>query len=748
MAPSRSGTFPRACTPVPQDPLAIAFRSGAGLAEAREDTDTGGLQFNVPFTRLSSPDQRLPTGADSLPALRSMLGDMSPSADLAAADKSVIFSYYEFLQLKGLCKLPPADVRYLELKGCFRVPTGAHLDNFLRQYFLHAHPCMPVVDEAGFWSSYEQGGLGGSSTISLLLFQAMLFTASAFVPLGSLRACGFSDRNEARETLHQRAALLYQLKADTDHTTIAQAALLLSFQSSAIDVYSNTSFLSTAIHAARASQACLYKTLPGLTTEQRRYKKRLWWCCVVRDRTIALGVRRPLQITPESFNPREDPLVEDDLESEMERSRVYDLDIKRCLIKLFLVHCDLSAALTSTVMTICPPNSVPIPLSPTYEDLFRLFTAAEGCRHELKAWFDTAETHLRHASRTCLQRTSFVMLYVDLRWIYYFTAQMALSHSIIFASSTTSHALRPDWIARLDISKSDLMTSFIGLKNVFKRLVASNLAGHLPISASAYTAVPLLLISLDVQLSSSEGQKVKRMRELSYCAEAMRQYASRFQFAQFVSGIVCKVLQLLDATSNPAAMSRARGNILEEDMVEGETRPQTWCELYIENPQLYFTLLFSLDHSLAWGKVPTSHELPDWSLSRRSPRVDRSPQQLNRSSADKRRLSVTPGLRHGVSELSPTIIDLGENMTSSWMSNDQWESFLSISPRLTERIYFDDSPRLGMEQATSPVALSTSAIFPDKPEEFPGSNGDDAQDCESISDTLSFMLQYSCPAIG
>jgi hypothetical protein len=115
-----------------------------------------------------------------------MLGDTPPSADLAATDKSVIFSYYEFLQLKGLCKLPPADVRYLELKGCFRVPTGAHLDNFLRQYFLHAHPCMPVVDETGFWSSYEQHGLGGSPKVSLLLFQAMLFTASAVCPLYSL----------------------------------------------------------------------------------------------------------------------------------------------------------------------------------------------------------------------------------------------------------------------------------------------------------------------------------------------------------------------------------------------------------------------------------------------------------------------------------------------------------------------------------------------------------------------------------
>lgn len=38
---------------------------------------------------------------------------------------------------------------------------------------------------------------------------------------------------------------------------------------------------------------------------------------------------------------------------------------------------------------------------------------------------------------------------------------------------------------QLNTSKSDLKAAFTGLKGVFKRLVTSNLAGHLPISAYA-----------------------------------------------------------------------------------------------------------------------------------------------------------------------------------------------------------------------------------------------------------------------
>lgn len=87
-------------------------------------------------------------------------------------------------------------------------------------------------------------------------------------------------------------------------------------------------------------------------------------------------------------------------------------------------------------------------------------------------------------------------------------------------------------------------------------------------------------------------------------------------------------------------------------------------------------------------------------------------------------------------------------MTSSWMSNDQWANLLSIPPRLTEGVYREESPRLDIEQLTFPIAPRISAIIPDKPEALAGSSGANTQECESISDTLRSILQYSCPAIG
>ncbi|KAL3490723.1 fungal-specific transcription factor domain-containing protein [Aspergillus germanicus] len=749
-ANARHGAQQRASPAASPGQLTATFPSELGLRDTTDELgDLDGLLFNIPFDAFSPSGRTFHAGADGLSSIPPMLGEFTTSSDAASMDKSIIFSYYEFLELKDLSKLAPTDVRFLDSKGCFRVPARPYLDEFLRKYFLHIHPCYPVVDEAEFWSLYNQEGMwDGHSKISLMLFQAMLFAASAYVSLRSLRAIGIDNTLEARDTLHRRAVLLHQFQADTDNTTIAQIGLLLSFNVSPMDVYNNSSFLTIAIQAARATQAHLYKALTHLPRRQRAYKKRIWWCCVVRDRCIALGMRRPLQITPDTFNPREEPLVEEDMEGEMAISKVYDLDIKRCLTRVFVVQCDLAAALTSTIMTVSPPNSLPIPLSATYEDLLRIFAASEGCRQELQAWYKKSEEQLRHASRTGLGRTRLMTLYVDWQWIYYFTAQMALSHLIIFASSTTSHALRPEWIMRLDISKSDLLTAFTGLKNVFKRLVASNLVGYLPISATAYTAFPLLLVSLDVELSRSEREKGQRMQDLSVCAEAMKQYSHRFRFAQFVSDIVCKVLQLLNGASWSVSVPRGNANSsAESTTVEVESRPQAWNDVYLQTPQLYFRLLFSLEHSLCWGKMPSSAELPEWSRAH-SASSHSTPPRLSKSPSGKGILTGASRPSNSLGRISPVNTTLPQDVSSHWISHEQWNNLISLPPSLQDPVYVEDLTQV-LGNSDMPFSLpSLSAISHDGPRTSLDAGGADSDGCETISDTLSQMLQYSCPAIG
>lgn len=70
------------------------------------------------------------------------------------------------------------------LEDCFKIPNSALSERFLRSYFTHVHPMLPMLDEGGFWkwkdlgnttslSDYEEGDL------LLLLIQALLFASSS-----------------------------------------------------------------------------------------------------------------------------------------------------------------------------------------------------------------------------------------------------------------------------------------------------------------------------------------------------------------------------------------------------------------------------------------------------------------------------------------------------------------------------------------------------------------------------------------
>ncbi|KAF4503411.1 cutinase transcription factor 1 beta [Fusarium agapanthi] len=89
----------------------------------------------------------------------------------------IIYSYYPFLTL-DMSGLEPDDVHYLESRGCLSVPTPDALDHFIREYFGHVHPGLPLLDEAQFWAVYSGDKVPyGGPTISLFLLQAMLFTS-------------------------------------------------------------------------------------------------------------------------------------------------------------------------------------------------------------------------------------------------------------------------------------------------------------------------------------------------------------------------------------------------------------------------------------------------------------------------------------------------------------------------------------------------------------------------------------------
>ena len=103
--------------------------------------------------------------------------------------------------------LPPRitadDIEYLQRKGALTVPDTRLRNELLRSYVQYVHPYMPLLDLKDFLDPIEKND--GSSPVSLLLFQAVMFAASAYIDMRFLHAQGFDNRKAARKLFFQRA---------------------------------------------------------------------------------------------------------------------------------------------------------------------------------------------------------------------------------------------------------------------------------------------------------------------------------------------------------------------------------------------------------------------------------------------------------------------------------------------------------------------------------------------------------------
>lgn len=115
----------------------------------------------------------------------------------------------------------------------------------------------------------------------------------------------------------------------------------------------NTYWLITAIHLAQTARADEYDMVDD-GCEDKSMLKRLWWCCILRDRIMALGLRRRLHIRSTDFDFTQPGLDEGDFDSEIRGSKVYDPARKQVLAQLTVSLCDLAVILSGILPIVSP----------------------------------------------------------------------------------------------------------------------------------------------------------------------------------------------------------------------------------------------------------------------------------------------------------------------------------------------------------------------------------------------------------
>ncbi|KAL1961210.1 hypothetical protein VTO42DRAFT_3156 [Malbranchea cinnamomea] len=350
-----------------------------------------------------------------------------------------VFSKYPFLDPDGIWSMSQQDIRSLEQRGCLYLPQKALLDAILEEYFLHVHPNLPVINEAHFWEAYTNPGLPGTRRISIFVLRAMLFAACGFLPLLKIHALGFGSFRTARAAFYSQAKILFDLDTKRNDLASAQGALLLTYYVAAKNATINSYWLGIAIHHARLVRADQYFAMSSVDPEHASSLKRLWWCCICRDRILSLGVRRPLQISRYDFDPSLPIPDESDFNDEMHNSRVYDPATKKLLVLSFNAQCELAAALTHCLTIMYPRSGSVATVQPP--------GALEEAAEKLDQWFHRTDERFSGVTKSSETHPSFI-LYINLAFIYYWCAYVVLPLVCYIINARVSAAGMGDEVAK------------------------------------------------------------------------------------------------------------------------------------------------------------------------------------------------------------------------------------------------------------------------------------------------------------
>lgn len=184
-------------------------------------------------------------------------------------------------------------LRLLNHKGAISIPSKDVVDELLRGFVCYVYPLLPIVDLGSFIDAMN--GTSGD-TISLLLFQAVMMVGAVFTDLSHLQQSDFQSSTDVQRMFFERVKLLYEMNVESNPTTMIQALLLITYWHSQLnDIKGRVYWLDIALSLAAGIGLHIpyhYSDQP----EQKRLRRRLWGCCIIRSQLLSLTERRQVSL--------------------------------------------------------------------------------------------------------------------------------------------------------------------------------------------------------------------------------------------------------------------------------------------------------------------------------------------------------------------------------------------------------------------------------------------------------------------
>ncbi|PNY23986.1 Cutinase transcription factor 1 alpha [Tolypocladium capitatum] len=211
-----------------------------------------------------------------------------------------------------LTELDNVEIDILHQRGAFLLPPRSLCDELIDAYFKWVHPIVPVINRARFMRQYRDP----KNPPSLLLLQAVLLAGSRVCTNAQLMDANGST-TPAALTFYKRAKALYDSNYEDDRVTIVQSLLLLGWYWEGPEDVTNNVFYWSRVATIVAQGSGMHRSVERsqLSRLDKRLWKRIWWTLFTRDRSVAMGLGRPVQINLDDSDVEmltEDDFVEDE----------------------------------------------------------------------------------------------------------------------------------------------------------------------------------------------------------------------------------------------------------------------------------------------------------------------------------------------------------------------------------------------------------------------------------------------------
>jgi hypothetical protein len=343
---------------------------------------------------------------------------------------------------------------------------------------------------------------------------------------------------------------LYDFDYESDRVSLVQALLLLTYYYETPDDQKDTwHWMGVATSVAHTIGLHRNPDNTNLDTKRVKLWKRIWWSTYMRDRLIALGMRRPTRIKSEDFDVP--MLTMDDFEivaipdsitcipADCRVAR--DVDVQRQLAIMCIEKAKLCLCISHVLSKqYCVLNNnhglqndrttmmlLPKKLDPATSEV-------KACDEELQRWVDELPEDAKYSDKP--SGSAAIDLARSLLHMVFFTTLSALHRPQVLPTTQGGPGSMPDKSDGesdvLDASRRNVRRAASAITSIAKRLDTSDLVKYLPTTGVTVLLPAIIIHLLDIKAPEEETRRTS-LRGFCQCMAVMGKLRDLYAAADY-----------------------------------------------------------------------------------------------------------------------------------------------------------------------------------------------------------------------